>query len=225
MQTGRSAGLRSWSVFEGAQLQLRRCRSCCFCHHEDAFRPTRDLLLDFFSSLFGHGRVQLFRTRVIVNDPPSLRKLAEDQREYSRRLLAVRHHQMKPAAHERRINPERFYLQIAERQRSHRISIGLIPLPIPIQRRLPPFCLRRAGKESQLWRIPVAGHELFQVVTVPRVYLILQNRTNRRVNAGRILFLCRRHRTRNQQNNHYEPCAQVSLLRPCAPASRPSFGR
>jgi hypothetical protein len=59
---------RLWD--EGAQLQLRRCKGInildkhvcllsmfvplqffCFCHHEEAFKPTRDLLLDFFRSL------------------------------------------------------------------------------------------------------------------------------------------------------------------------------
>ena len=198
MQTGRSAGLRSRSVLKGRSFSCAVAGLVVFVITR---MPSgrRGICFSIFSAAsLATGRLQLFRTRVIVNNPPSLRKLAEDQREYSRRLLAVRHHQMKSAAHERRINPERFYLQIAERQRSHRISIGLIPLPIPIQRRLPPFRLRRAGKESQLRRIPVAGHELFQVVTIPRVYLILQNRTNRRVNAGRILLLCRRHRTRNQ---------------------------
>ncbi len=182
-------------------------------------------VLDFFSSLFSPSGVRLFRARVIVNNPPSLRKFAEDQREHSRRLLVIRHHQMEPAAHERRIRAERLYLQIAERQRSHRIPIRLIPLPIPIQRRLPSFRLRRAGKESKLRRIPVSGHELFQVVTVPRVYLSLQYRTNRRVNTGRVLILCRCNHTRNQKNNHHQPCAQVSLLQSGAPGSPPSFGR
>jgi hypothetical protein len=35
-----------WKRFEGAQLQLRRRKAFVF-HPEEAFSPTRDLLLDF----------------------------------------------------------------------------------------------------------------------------------------------------------------------------------
>ena len=49
--------------FEGAQLQLRRSKSFHTCHPEEAFRPTRDLFLAFFSRLFSRAIHALLRIR------------------------------------------------------------------------------------------------------------------------------------------------------------------
>ncbi len=62
--------------FEGAQLQLRRSKSFHICHPEEAFRPTRDLFLAFFSRLFSRAIHALLRVRARLPVVPQPRPLS-----------------------------------------------------------------------------------------------------------------------------------------------------
>src|SRR5271165_3042082 len=95
------------------------------------------------------GILTLLAAGVVVDDPPALGKLAENQREQPVRLLAIRESEQELSADKPSFRPQHLDLKIGEFQLAH-FSVGrLILLAIALPCRLPPVGLRRAGKECK----------------------------------------------------------------------------
>src|SRR5579859_5462289 len=104
---------------------------------------------------------------MIVDDAPAFGQAPKDKREQSAGAVLASL-QMPAAAHQGAIRTEFLNLQIGERQLAHLLSLALIAVHIAIERRLPAPRALAAGKEAQLRRRPVAGHESLQIALVPR---------------------------------------------------------
>src|SRR5579862_175951 len=112
---------------------------------------------------------------VVVDDLPPVGKFAEDQREAAVRSLAVGQRQVPRAAHERSFGPEDLNAKIREIEFPHFVARTGVSRAIAIERSLPSARLFCIGKERELGRIPVAGHECVEIVTIPGVLLGEQN--------------------------------------------------
>src|SRR5713101_2249095 len=123
------------------------------------------------SNTISIGYASLRRRSMVVHDLPSLRKLAKYEREQSVRRLAVGHSQLPGTADEGRIRAQDLDAQAGEFQLSHLMPGARIGRAITFNRGLPSATFFRAGKERELRRIPVACHEGFQIVLVPRLLL------------------------------------------------------
>src|SRR5207253_274031 len=73
---------------------------------------------------------------------------------------------------------ERRYFEIRKPKLSHLMSLALISFAITLKGSLPACSHVRAGKECQVWRIPVAGHKGFEVMPVPGVLLAHEHIAN-----------------------------------------------
>ena len=112
---------------------------------------------------------------MVVDDLPSVRKFAEDQREATVRHLAIGHRQMPGAADEGCFLAKYFDAQVREIQLAHLVSGARIGRPVAIERRLPAAGFFGVGEERQVWRIPIARHEGIKVVAVPGLLLGLEH--------------------------------------------------
>src|SRR6516162_1911771 len=109
----------------------------------------------------------LLTTGMVVDDPPALGELAEDQREQSVRLFAIGEREAKLATNKSALRPEHVDLQVGELQLTHLGMSRLIVLAITLQRGLPALGFLGARKECQTGRVPVSEHETFEIVLIP----------------------------------------------------------
>src|ERR1035438_1788354 len=109
------------------------------------------------------GRAHLFAAGVVVDDAPAFGKLAKEQGKQPVRLLAVREGEVPPATNKCTVLSEHLNLDVGHLQFAHLGIGGLILFAIALQGRLPALGFGGAGKENQLPRIPVSGHETFEI--------------------------------------------------------------
>src|SRR5262245_6509082 len=103
---------------------------------------------------------------MIVDDPPTFRQLLEDQGEKSsQRLLAG--HDLPAPADIGAVWTQHVDVDLAEGELAHLAAFGLIALPVALEGRLPATRLFLAGIETEFRRLPIAGHEPFEIALVP----------------------------------------------------------
>src|SRR5215831_13383531 len=113
---------------------------------------------------------------MVVDDPPALRKLTEDQRKQTVGLFAIGECEAELAANQGTLRSKHLDPEVGELQLAHFSIRRLIVLAIALERRLPAFGSTSARKECQSGRVPISRHEGFEVVPVPGVDLGLQDR-------------------------------------------------
>src|SRR5215813_2691941 len=91
---------------------------------------------------------------------------------------------MPAAADDGMIRADHIYADFLERQLAHLLAFALVFLLVTIESRLPAGGLGPAGEKTQVRRIPVTGHESFQVALVPGDYLIVEYFSNRVLARG-----------------------------------------
>src|SRR5580692_681274 len=77
------------------------------------------------------------------------------------------------------IRSELLNVQVGELELSHLLAFALVLIAIPLSGRLPPGCFLCSREERQIWRVPVTGHEGFEITAVPGFLLPMQNLLNR----------------------------------------------
>ncbi len=136
-----------------------------------------------------------------MDDTPALGKPAQHQRE-NPRWRVVLELQAKSAADEDMTVAEQLDRQLVEREFAHFLAVGLIALAVAIERRLPAGRLLVAGEKAQFLRLPVAGHEAFQIALVPGDDLVVEDLSHR----GLVLRgLAATDSRGGEQNRHQQP--------------------
>jgi hypothetical protein len=83
------------------------------------------------------------------------------------RRLTVEYRQMPLSAHKPCFRAQQLNAQIGKFKLPHLMSATCVGRSITVHRGLPSIVLLRAGEKCEIGRVPVAGHERFEVVTVP----------------------------------------------------------
>src|SRR6266851_7480959 len=108
---------------------------------------------------------------MIVDDPPSLRLLFEQQRKQTVQRLFARD-QLPAAAHKSAVKTQYVDLKVAEAQRAHLLwSFCLILMAITIECSFPSRSNLVAGEKGQVRGLPVTDHESIKIAPVPGIDL------------------------------------------------------
>src|SRR3954470_21035119 len=112
--------------------------------------------------------------RVVVDDPPAVGQLLEDQRvPPADRLLGQR--QLPLAGDQGHAGGQLPDLHVGEGQLAHFLALGLVPLLVPVEGLLPAAGHVLAGHERQVLGVPVPGHEPGQVSLIPGGHLVVHD--------------------------------------------------
>ena len=102
-----------------------------------------------------------------MDDFPSLGELAKNEREQAVRSLAIGYGEVEFSAHEGRVWPQHLDSQVAEFELAHLVARALIVFLVAVESGLPSLGFMGSGEKGQLGRIPIPGHETFQIPPVP----------------------------------------------------------
>ena len=119
-----------------------------------------------------------FCGRVIVNDPPALRRSTEQKREQTGRSFRPAS-QMPMSECKGGVRPERTNVQVGKAQRPHTRARPVLLL-ITIEDCLPAECNVAAGSKPGLFGLRVTFHEAGQIAGVPSSDLLFQHSAHRR---------------------------------------------